>query len=78
MSEIAIKLDFQINRISIMNAVAKIYDYILCNRLMRWFVPDQEQAGAIPGRSCIDHIVTLRLLINFAMHKRREIVYCIC
>ncbi|ELT96745.1 hypothetical protein CAPTEDRAFT_192630 [Capitella teleta] len=40
---------------------------------MRWFVPDQEQAGAIPGRSCIDHIVTLRLLINFAMHKKEKL-----
>ena len=56
-----------------MNSVAKIYDYVLSNRLMRWFTPDKEQAGALPGRSCIDHIVTLRLLINYAMLKKEKL-----
>ena len=31
--------------ISIMNSVAKIYDYVLNNRLMQWYKPCREQAG---------------------------------
>ena len=41
--------------ISIINSVATIYDYVLYNRLMQWFTPDREQAGAIPKRDCIEH-----------------------
>ena len=32
--------------ISVINSIAKIYDYVLYNRLIRWFIPDREQAGA--------------------------------
>ena len=39
--------------ISMINSVAKIYDYILCNRLTQWFTPDREQAGAQKIRGCI-------------------------
>ena len=31
--------------ISVMNSIPKIYDYILCNRLSKWFIPDRELAG---------------------------------
>ena len=32
--------------INIMNALPKLYDLILANRLQQWFVSDDEQAGA--------------------------------
>ena len=57
--------------ISIMGVCAKIYDYVINNRLMAWFTPYREQAGAQPGRSCIEHILSLRLLISYC--KRRSL-----
>ena len=47
-----------------MNAVAKIHEYVLNNRLILWYKPCREQAGAQPKRGCIEHIVALRLLID--------------
>ena len=59
--------------ISVINSIAKIYDYVLYNRLIRWFIPDREQAGAQPQRSCIEHIVTLRLLLNFCARRKLKL-----
>ena len=59
--------------ISIIESLAKVYDYILYNRLSRWFTPDREQAGAQPKRSCMEHILTLRLLINFSIVKKLKL-----
>ena len=59
--------------ISIMGAIAKIYDYVLYNRLTRWFTPEREQAGAQSGRSCTEHILTLRLLYNYCVAKRLKL-----
>ena len=59
--------------ISIINSIAKIYDYILNNRLMLWFKPDREQAGAQPKRGCIEQIVTLRLISNYCFKKRKKL-----
>ena len=42
---------------------------------MKWFVPDREQAGALPGRSCIEHIVALRLLFEFFRKKRTTTLF---
>ena len=56
--------------VSIINSISKIYDYILCNRLTKWFSPEREQAGAQPGRGCLEHIVTLRLIMNYCFKKR--------
>ena len=56
--------------ISIINCLAKVYDMILCGRLQQWFRPYREQAGAQVGRGCLEHITTLRLIIDFAKKKR--------
>ena len=56
--------------ISIMDYVGKLYDSMLCQRLHKWFKPDHEQAGAQSGRGCIEHMVSLRLLIDYAVSKR--------
>ena len=44
--------------ISVINAIAKVYDYVINNRLMAWYTVCREQAGAQPKRGCIEHIVT--------------------
>ena len=59
--------------ISIMNAVAKIYDYVLNNRLILWYKVCREQAGAQALRGCIEHIVTLRLIIDTFLRKRQKL-----
>ena len=56
--------------ISIINSIAKLLDMVICNRLEQWFKPYREQAGAQRGRGCSEHIVTLRLLIDYAKKKR--------
>ena len=56
--------------ISVINAIAKLYDMLLCDRLMLWFAPFREQAGAQKGRGCMEHIVTLRLLTDTARRKK--------
>ena len=56
--------------ISVISAMSKIYDYILYNRLKEWFIPDREQAGAQSGRGCIEHIVTLRLIMDTFVKKK--------
>ena len=56
-----------------MNSISNVYDYILCNRLVKWFTPDREQAGAQPKRGCIEHIVTLRLLMNYCFRRKTKL-----
>ena len=56
--------------ISIINCFAKLYDMILCRRLQQWFQPYREHAGAQAGRGCLEHIMKLRLLIDFAKKKK--------
>ena len=56
--------------ISIIVCAAKCYDYLLNNRLIQWYVPCREQAGAQERRGCIEHIVSLRLIIERCMRLR--------
>ena len=42
--------------INVINAIAKLYDMVLCARLSAWFSPLREQAGAQRGRGCLEHI----------------------
>ena len=59
--------------INIINVIAKLYDMVLCSRLMQWFSPYREQAGGQPKRGCIEHVVTLRLLLDLAKRKKLPI-----
>ena len=56
--------------ITIINCLAKLYDKILCYRLHQWFRPYREQAGSQQGRGCVEHIVTLRLVTDYAIKKK--------
>ena len=53
---------------------SKCYEYMLNNRLIAWYVPCREQAGAQSKRGCIELIVTLRLIIDRCV-KRKEPLY---
>ena len=57
--------------ISVVNAVAKLYDLVLCARLERWYRPHREQAGAQRGRSCAENILALRFLTDYAKRKKK-------
>lgn len=59
--------------ISVINTLAKLYDMVLCRRLSLWFKPYREQAGSQKQRSCIEHIVTLRILSDTARRKKVEL-----
>ena len=61
--------------ISIIDALAKLLDYLLNNRLCAWIQPDREQAGAQPGRGCLEHIVTLRLLMDYCKRKKSQTLF---
>ena len=59
--------------ISVINSITRLYDMVLCARLKRWFLPYREQAGAQKGCGCMEHIVTLRLLTDFAKRKKNTL-----
>ena len=56
--------------ISIMQVLSKCYDYLIHNRLMKWYVPRREQAGAQPKRGCTEHFVALRMIIDLFMRSK--------
>ena len=55
--------------ISVLSALAKVYDSIMNRRLSLWYRPKVEQAGAQSGRGCLEQILTIRLLIDTARKK---------
>lgn len=63
--------------LSVMDSFAKLYDCLLVRRLERWFRPSREQAGAQRGRGCQEHILSLRLLMDYAkcMRVKLFIIY---
>lgn len=46
---------------------------VLCERLVSWFTPLREQAGAQKNRGCLEHIVTLRILTDAARRKKMKL-----
>ena len=56
--------------ISIMDTLAKVYDTLIYNRLRLWCSISKCQAGAQKKRSCIEQILSLRLLCDFAICKK--------
>ena len=45
--------------ISVIDSICKLYDYILNNRLIAWYIPQREQAGGQAERSCTEHVLTM-------------------
>ena len=59
--------------ISVMDTLAKIYDSVLNDRLRKWLRVDVAQAGAQKHRSCTEHILALRLLMDYCFGKKRTL-----
>jgi hypothetical protein len=59
--------------ISIMDTAAKLYDNILNSRLSSWIDINKAQAGAQKGRGCIEQILTLRLLMDYAKTNKKKL-----
>ena len=59
--------------INVINCLAELFDLVLSSRLNSWFGPYREQAGSQKGRGCIEHIVSLRLLMDMATKKKLKL-----
>ena len=59
--------------ITITNSLFRIFDRILLNRLMLWYTPLSEQAGCQKNKGCIDHILALHLLCDYAKKKQEKL-----
>ena len=59
--------------ITILNSLSKVYDYLMHNRLITWYKPFREQAGAQVKRGCIELIITLRLIIDLFRTKKKPL-----
>ena len=57
-----------------MDTFAKLYDAILCARLKKWFHPSRKQADAQKGRGCNEHIMSFRLLTDYAVSKKTKLL----
>ena len=53
-----------------MDTLAKIYDTLILNRLLLWYNVDKCQAGGQKGRSCLEQIMSLRMLCDYALQKK--------
>ena len=62
--------------ISVMNAMAKLYDMILAERFVLWYKPHEEQAGAQQGRGCSEQILAVRLLIDVSRKTKKPLYLC--
>ena len=58
-----------------MNTLVKVYDTLLLNRLKLWYSIDKCQAGAQKHRGCVEQILSLRLLCDYAVHQK--VVICV-
>ena len=56
--------------ISIMDTLSKLYDTLIMNRLKLWVSIDKCQAGAMKKRGCLEQILALRLLCDYAKHMK--------
>lgn len=59
--------------ISIMDTFAKVYDLLILSRLQPWYSVDKCHAGTLKGRGCLEQIMTLRLLIDYALRKKEKL-----
>lgn len=59
--------------ICIINAVAKLYDMILGQRLSMWYTPKEEQAGSQKNRGCEEQILTIKLIIDVARKTKKKL-----
>ena len=59
--------------IAINDILFRLFDRIIGKRLSLWYKACREQAGGQKLRDCIEHIMTLRLLIDYARKTRKKL-----
>ena len=59
--------------LSIGDTIGKLYAKILGNRLKMWMDVDKCQAGGQEERSCCEHILALRLIIDYAKKEKEKL-----
>jgi hypothetical protein len=59
--------------LSIGDTLGKVYAKILGNRLKLWMNVDNCQAGGTEERGCIEHILGLRLIMNYAKNQKQKL-----
>ena len=59
--------------IAINDILFRLFDKIIGNRISLWYQPCKEQAGGQAERDCIEQIMTLRLLIDYARKTRKQL-----
>ena len=52
--------------IAINDIFFRLYDKIMCKRLSSWYRPTREQAGSQKASGCLEHIIMICVLIDFA------------
>ena len=62
--------------ISVMAALAKLYDMVLAARFSLWYRPRLEQAGAQKGRGGEEQTLAVRLLIDTARKTNIQLYIC--
>ena len=64
--------------IAINEILFRLFDKIIGKRLSLWYRPCIEQVGSQKERDCIEHIMTVRLLIDFVRKSRKKLdVVCL-
>ena len=53
--------------------IANLYDKIITNRLLKWVKINNEQTAFQKGKSTIDHIFLLRLIIALIKHQKKTL-----
>lgn len=59
--------------ISSTDTFGKVFDIVLCKRLEKWFRPETVQAGVHSDIGCLEHIMTLRLAIDYTASKKQQL-----
>ena len=53
-----------------MDFLAKVYDLLLLNNLTSWMSNEKCQVGGQSGHGCIERIMSLRLLCDYALYEK--------
>ena len=62
--------------ITLVDILPKVFDFMLLNRFVKWFQPDDAQTAYQKGKSCTDHVFLIRHII-YNIKKRRKKLFVI-
>ena len=59
--------------ICMIDAILKVYDRVIDKRMKKWWKPDPEQIGNQSGIACMDHVLSLHILISMCKTSKRKL-----